>query len=165
MRLNTLLILKLLNNLWRILAIGLVIYLISQNIVTTRTLVYNLDFNQSITPNITGWYPEPRVDFLDTRLEVRAEPIYLKAYSAIDFNTLTVQGNLKLNDQEIRLGLRQADGSWEFKNIDQESFSLDFDLTTAQKKRNQIELILSIPNLDNITKLYLDNNWQLIFTR
>ena len=69
-------------------------------------------------------------------------------------------------DQEIRLGLKQADNSWQWQTIPSHDFLLEFDLNNAKVSRNKLELILSASDLHNNTStVYLLNNWQIILQR
>ena len=151
--------------LWIALALAVVLYIISQAVVTSRTIKYNLDFSESITRDITGWYPEVRTSFLNGGLELKSEPLYLKIYSPIDFKNLKIKGSLNFNEEDVRLGLKQSDSTWYFKNITEENFSLVFDLSEAQVKRNKLELILSIPDLKSDSGIYLNNDWQVELQR
>ncbi len=149
---------------WWLLALATILYIVSQNIVTQRVLTYNLDFKQSISRDITGWYPEVRTKF-SNNLEVLAEPIYLQAYVPAKFNNLNIKGDLDFVDENIRLGLKQDNNIWLWQDITDKSFSLDFDLKTAQVYRNKLELILSIPDLNSGSNVALTNNWQLILSK
>ncbi|MCD4760926.1 hypothetical protein K8R42_03450 [bacterium] len=145
---------------------------------------YKLDFHQSLSRDIVGWYPESRISqasFLSIDgVGLVAEPVYMKIYSPIDFEIMTVEGSIDTRGQEdVKLGLKQTDGSWDFKQIKNKpstfieeskkvrgkDFSISFDLDQARVKRNQLELILSAPALSNTSSLGLVNNWQIILNR
>ncbi|MDP2812117.1 MAG: hypothetical protein Q8O32_00275 [bacterium] len=151
------------------LALALILFVLSQAVFTGRTLIYNLDFSQSLSRDIVGWYPESRVaqvsNSTNSTLNILAEPIYLKIYSPVDFKTLTISGQLHKNDQGANLGLRQKDASWFFQSIVSDDFRLDFDLSNAQIKRNQLEIILSIPDLNDDSNISLVNNWIITLSR
>lgn len=168
MRISKILVINTFKHIWLIIAFSLLVYILSSSIITKRTLVYDIDFNNILTKDIYGFYPEIRTVFLQDskELEVREEPLYLKLYLPIKFDTLTIKGDLELFSEEILLGLKEKDNSWYFQNIREESFSLEYNLDNALVKNNKLELILSIPDLNNSTstiKLY--NNWQLILNR
>ena len=151
------------------LALAVIFFILSRAIFTGRTLIYNLDFSQSLSRDIVGWYPESRVaqvsSSTNSTLNILAEPIYLKIYSPVDFRTMTIQGDVNKQDKDIRLGLRQKDGSWFFHSIASNNFRLDFDLSNAQIKRNQLEIILSIPDLSADSNISLVNNWIITLSR
>jgi hypothetical protein len=159
------LVVKIFRYFWLALALALVFYLLSQAIVTKRTLVYHLDFSHYLTRDIYGWYPEVRTKFLNNKLNLLAEPIYLKVYMPVDFKTLTLEGTFNFQTEGIHLGLRQKDGSWFWQTITMPDFSLNFSLAEARVKKNQLELILAVPDLVATSTLSLDNNWQLILQR
>ncbi len=168
MRISKILIIKIFKHIWWLIAFSIIIYILSSNIVTKRTLEYSIDFNNTLTKDIHGFYPEVRTMFLQesNKLEIRSEPLYLKLYTPINFEVLTVKGSLEPFTENITLGLKQKDGSWYYQNIAYEDFSLDYILDEALVKNNKLELILSIPNLNNSTStIRLHNNWQLILNR
>lgn len=158
--------LYLFRSLWIILASGLIIYVLSQNVFTKRSLLYNLDFSKNISRDINGWYPSSRVEWQagDQLLRVKAQPIYLRAYLPVDFNTLTVKGS-HFASTTLRLGLKQADGTWFYKDVPSGDFILSFGLNQAKLQRRSLELSLSAPDLETDTSLYLVNNWQLLLER
>ncbi len=167
---------KIIVRIWRYfwLAAGLlvVLFVLSRAIYTQRNLLYQPDFTKSITANIRGWYPESRLSAISSAsvaaVDLIAEPVYLKVYSPVDFEIMTIEGSIYpylADDKEIKLGLRQSDGSWDFKNIVNQDFSLSFDLSQAQIKSNQLELILSIPDMSTGDRISLANNWQIILSR
>jgi len=151
------------------LAMALVLFILSRAIFTARTLSYNLDFNSALSQDIVGWYPESRVELVasstQSALHILAEPIYLKIYSPVDFQTLTISGAVDKNNKDINIGLRQKDGSWFFQPITNNNFRLDFDLSQAQIKRNQLEIILAIPQLGKDSGVSLVNNWTITLNR
>lgn len=148
-----------------IIALGVVFYIISQNIVVARELTYNLDFKNSISPDITGWYPESRTifDTANSQLQILAEPVYLQAYVPWRGQAVSVKGSLSEYQPGLRLGLRQKDGSWQFAEILSADFELSFDMSSLQIKQNKIEVILSAPDLSQ--PLMLENNWQITLSR
>ena len=150
--------------LWIILALSLVFYVISQNVYTKRSLLYNLDFSKSISRDINGWYPTSRTSYLPANLTLKAQPVYLRVYLPIDFNTLTVKGSLS-TDTIVRLGLKQNDGSWFYKDISSGDFVLSYSLEQAKLYRRSLELILSAPELNTSSTVSLLNNWQLLLER
>lgn len=152
--------------LWIILGISLVFYVISQNVYTKRSLLYNLDFAKNISRDLNGWYPASRTKWQaqDQVLLVKGQPIYLRAYLPIDFNILTVKGNLVTNTS-VRLGLRQNDGSWFYKDVPSGDFVLSYSLDQAKLDRRSLELILSAPELNSSSTVVLPNNWQLLLER
>lgn len=141
-----------------------IIFILSGAIITERTIVYELNFQKTIGPDVTGWYPESRTSFSENSLLLLAEPIYLKVYSPIDFDRLSIEGQLYPVDKTIRLGLKQTDGSWQYQEINSEYFALNFDLKNVKARRNQLEFILSVPDLATST-ISLKNNWRLILER
>ena len=158
---------------WIALGLGLILFIISQAIYTKRSLEYMLDFSQPLTQNIVGWQPENRVvnlssGSLDNVFSLAGEPVYMKIYIPIDFSQLTISGGIYTSgSSNINLGLRQKDGSWKFKKVDlfDQSFSSTFDLAGAQTKNNQLEIILSVPDLNNTSTVSLVNNWSVILSR
>ncbi|MFA6307565.1 MAG: hypothetical protein WCS88_00030 [Patescibacteria group bacterium] len=151
--------------LWVAIGIVIILFILSQAIYTKRNLEYNLDFSKTITKDIKSWYPEQR---LNNVFELLAEPVYMKIYTPIDFERLTVSGGIfSPAENDIKLGIKQNDGSWDFQQIEivDDYFSNVFDLTNAQIKNNQLEMILSIPNMTSSARISLKNNWKLILSR
>lgn len=152
--------------LWLILAFSLLMYVISNNIITQRDWSYSLDFSESISRDTKGWYPEARVKYLsDDKLLIKGEPIYYQIYMPIEFDTLSIEGNIEFNNETLNLGLKQKDGSWFWQNINSNNVALDFPLQNASRKSNKLEMILSVPDLDNSSEIYLKNDWRLNFKR
>ena len=173
MTINKNIIIHFFHYLWLTLGLVIVFFVISQGIYTKRSLEYNLDFSKPLTKNIVGWYPENRIanfseDSIGTTFNLRGEPVYMKIYTPIDFSQLTISGGIYTNSSNnINLGLRQQDGSWEFQKIDlfDNNFSSHYDLASAQTKYNQLEIILSAPDLNNTSTISLLNNWSITLNR
>ena len=171
MKINKDIIIQFFRYLWIVAAIILVFFIVSKSFYTKRTLEYDLDFSQSISKNITGWYPEQRLIYshyssMLNSYDAIGEPLYMKIYTPIDFENMNITGTVyRYNFEDIKLGLKQTDGSWDYKLIDSKDFDFDFDLTEAQIKNNQLEIILSIPGMTTPTRLSLINNWQITVKR
>ncbi len=167
MLIRRLVIIKIWRYLWLAAALALIGYVLSRGIVTSRLWEYKLDWRRPISHDIYGWYPEQRTQFdvVNDRLEVLGEPLYLQVYSPVKFNLLTIEGSLDYSGENIKLGLKQQDGSWQFKDIGSSDFSLSWILDKVQVRRNKIEMILSISDLRPTSTIYLMNNWHLKFSR
>lgn len=167
MKLRKVSIILLFRGLWIILAIVLLLFVIAKNIYTARTLTYSINFADSSTRDYRGWYPETRTDYQlsDHRLYILGEPVYMKVYLPAKFDIMSITGSYSLASTTVRLGLKQADDSWFYKNIDQKDWSANFDLQAAKIHRNQIELMISIPEYQSGQMIYLDNNWQIEFKK
>lgn len=165
MKLRSISIIIIFRWLWIILACLLVLFIISKNIYTARTLTYNLDFAHSLNQNYRGWYPETRAVFDDNVLLITGQPIYLKVYLPAKFDTMSIVGSWSTASTTVKLGLKQEDDTWFYKDMDLQDWSANFSLQGAKIYRNQIELIISIPDYQSDQMLYLDNNWQLVFKR
>lgn len=167
MKLKKISIILVFRSLWIILAIILLLIIISKNIYTARQLVYKVDFEDSSTRDYRGWYPDTRVshDINEHRLYILGEPIYMKVYLPTKFDVMSITGSYSLASTTVRLGLKQTDNSWFYKDIDQKDWSANFDLQTAKIYRNQIELMISIPEYKSDQIIYLDNNWQIEFKK
>lgn len=146
-------------------ALALIFYVLINGTYTGRTLAYLPDFGRSISRDITGWYPEARGNFSDNKFNVISEPLYIKLYVPVEFEKLMVEGSVDYLNESLRLGLRQQDGSWYWQEIQNQDFSLIYNLENAEIKRNQIEMILSMPNLTATSSVSFYNNWQFIFER
>ena len=70
MRINKVLIIKIFKHIWLLIAFSLLVCIISSSIITKRNLVYNLDFNNVLTKDIYGFYPEVRTMFLQDSKEL-----------------------------------------------------------------------------------------------
>lgn len=153
--------------LWVVLAAVVLLLLIAKNIYTARVLRYQLDFAKQNTRDYRGWYPESRASYQadSDSLAVVGQPIYLKVYLPTQFDTLAIYGSVDLASSTARLGLKQKDDSWFYKDIDQADWSANFDLSQAKIYRNQIELMISVPDFTTDQVIYLDNNWHLTFTK
>lgn len=160
-------IIKVWRYLWLLAALALLGYIFNQGIVTGRLWEYSLDFSRPLSRDIYGWYPEQRTrfDVVNDRLIILAEPLYLQVYSPLKFDLLTVEGSLNYEGENIKLGLKQQDGTWQFKDISSSDFSLTWILDQAQFRRNKIEMILAISDLQSTSTVYLMNNWHLKFSR
>jgi len=132
-----------------------------------RILEYRSDWGQNVNPNFIGWYPEARVSYPEdsSALQVRAEPLYLQVYEPVDFPRLAISGSVRTSGENINLGLRQQDGSWQWQVVSAENFNLTFDLSQASRQRNKLEFILSVPDLQATSTLWLADDWQFIFSR
>lgn len=170
---NKLIIIRFFRYLWIAIALLVVFFILSQAIYTKRTLEYYLDFSKSISQNIRGWYPEDRLTDVSIAAQSGAvdligEPVYMKVYTPIDFENINISGGIFPHQQgDLRLGIRQNDGTWEFKNIVIEDFyfSLDFDLSNAQVRNNQLEIILAVPGMQSPSRVSLANDWKIILSR
>ncbi len=155
---------KFFHYLWIILASLLIIYIINKNIVIQRELVYKLDFEESITRDITGWYPDIRTVTINNELHILAEPLYLKVYTPVQFNNLIIKGEIDFAEEIIKIGLKQKDNSYLYKDINSKDINLNFDLENALINGNKLELILSLPDLVKTSNINL-RNWELILKR
>ncbi|PLX26124.1 hypothetical protein C0580_00480 [Candidatus Parcubacteria bacterium] len=163
----------LLRYLWLSIALFVVASLVFDAMSVKKTLIYELDFHQSISRDTAGWYPESRIaqsSFMSIdAVDLVAEPVYFKVYAPNDFSTMSITGSFytdeSLGEQDIRLGIKKEDGSWEFQQISSNDFILNFDLAQARKNKNQFELILSVPSLPSGQKIALINNWQIKFQK
>lgn len=151
--------------LWIAVAVAVLLFLLKQAFYTKRTLSYDLDFSSYRDRNIEGWYPEQRSIFVNNRLHILSEPLYMKVYSPINFEKLNIRGQMDFTSTTVRLAMRQKDGYWYWQNIDSQNFDLIFDLDNAQKKQNYLEFILSMPDMHASSSVYLYNNWQLDLKR
>ncbi len=167
MKLSSVSIILVFRSLWIILAILLFLFIISKNIYTARQLFYKLDFRDSSTRDYRGWYPDTRVsyDIDEQKLYILGEPVYMKVYLPSRFDVMSITGSYSLASTTVRLGLKQADDSWFYKDIDQKDWSANFDLQTVKIYRNQIELMISMPEYQPGQMIYLDNNWQIEFKK
>ena len=128
-------------------------------------MVYQVDLSQGITRNIEGPYPETRVyyDKSAQQLQILAEPLYLQAYLPSSFDQLLVSGSIILGEQILSLGLKQDNGSWQWKEVSNGDFGVSFALDNVYLRRNKLELIFSLPNLAEPNQVQLQN-LQLIFS-
>jgi len=173
MLLNKNIIIQFFRYLWIAIAAVIILFILSQAIYTKRSLEYYLDFSKPLTKDIRGWYPEQRlvstsISSLAGAYDVVAEPLYMKIYSPISFDTLNIEGTIQGHAlEDIRLGLKQIDGSWDWQQVDlaNNPFSNTFDLSEAQRLNNQLEIILSIPAMENPNRVSLINNWKIILSR
>lgn len=173
MALNKSIIVRFFRYLWIAISVAVILFVLSQAIYTKRTLEYYLDFSKPVSKDIRGWYPEIRLSEVSIAsqsgaFDLVAEPVYMKIYTPIDFKNMNINGGIfPHQEKDIRLGLRQTDGSWEFKNIVIENFqfSSDFDLSNAQIRNNQLEIILSVPGMQNPSRVSLVNDWKIILSR
>jgi hypothetical protein len=151
--------------LWLALALSVIIYIINANLILGPNLVYQVDLSQGITRNIEGPYPSTRVHYDDVRqeLQVLAEPLYLQAYVPGSFDQLLVTGQVVLGEQVLSLGLKQADGTWQWQDMSNGEFGVVFSLDDVYLRRNKLELIFSLPNLAEPNQVQLQN-LQLTFS-
>ena len=173
MDINSKLIVRFFRYLWIVLGAVIIFFALSQGIYTKRSLEYELDFSQSLSKDIRGWYPESRLTNMSFSsiygaYDVIGEPIYMKIYSPADFDLMTVEGSIyPYHTDNVRLGLRQEGGGWYFNEIVGNDFSISFDLENAQIKNNELEIILSLPDMVSESKVRasLINNWKITLSR
>jgi hypothetical protein len=157
--------------LWISAAVFVILFILSQAFYTKRTLEHYLDFSESVSQDINGWYPTQRlsnisVSSIANAYDVIAEPVYMKIYTPIDFEIMNIAGSIQPHKlEDIKLGLKQEDNSWDYQQIVNNDFDLNFDLAEAQVINNQLEIILSIPGLNNPDRVSLINNWQIKLSR
>ena len=154
--------------LWVILALSLLLFIIARNIYTQRQLTYSLDFRTDSTRDYRGWYPSTRTSFdsQQQRLYILGESIYMKLYLPLRFDTMSIQGSWSQpSSSTVRLGLKQKDESWFYKDINEKDWSVNFDLQQVKVHRNQIEIMISIPEYQANQNIFLTNNWQIKFQR
>ena len=164
MKLRKFSIFKIFHYIWLILALFLILYIISKNIVVQRDINYKLDFNKPITKDITGWYPESRAVAINDRLHILNEPLYLKVYSPINFNNLLIKGSIEFKEENIKIGIKQKDYTYLYKDLIDSNINLNFDLDNVLIVGNKIELILSIPEINKEKNINF-NNLEIILTR
>jgi hypothetical protein len=142
--------------LWLLLAIAAIVFIINKNVINTQQIIYQIDLSRAMTTEIEGPYPQTRVLY-DGQLNVLAEPLYLQAYLPGNFTDLTVTGDLVLGEQILDLGLKQMDGTWQWKKIASENFSVNFYLADVYLQRKKMQLIFSLPNLNNQDEVKIKN--------
>lgn len=142
--------------LWLLLAIAAIVFIINKNVINTKKITYQIDLSRSMTTETEGPYPRTRVLY-DEQLNVLAEPLYLQAYLPGNFTDLTVAGELILGEQILDLGLKQIDGTWQWQKIETNNFSVNYDLTDVFLQRKKIQLIFSLPNLNNQEEVKIKN--------
>lgn len=142
-----------------------IIYVWGQNVRNPRVWTVGADWSRPLTANTMGWYPESRVSLQNDLLSIKAEPLYWQLYLPDDYRQLTVSGSIVTSSEPIRLALRQKEGREEWQDIAPANFSVVYDLSQAQVKRNKIELILSLPNLQASSTVILANDWQFTLSR
>ncbi|MDQ5939044.1 MAG: hypothetical protein QG603_257 [Patescibacteria group bacterium] len=167
MKLRKISIILIFRALWVVLAMTLLLFIISRNIYTARTLTYKINLADSSARDYRGWYPDTRTDYRssDRRLHILGEPVYMKVYLPNKFDTMSITGSWSMSSSTVRLGLKQADDSWFYKDMDQADWSANFDLQQAKLHRKQLELMISVPDYEAGQDIYLDNNWQIEFKR
>ncbi|PWB38318.1 MAG: hypothetical protein C3F02_04915 [Parcubacteria group bacterium] len=148
---------------WRLAALLLIVYIAAQSLKVTPVWRQSADWSRTLSPDITGWYPESRASWQGGYLVVKGEPLYLQLYRSGDYKQLAISGSLATSSVSVKLGLRQSDGSWWWQDILGRQFSLSYDLSNAQFKRNKLEMILSAPDLSASSTLALANDWQFIW--
>lgn len=158
-------ILAILRNIWLILALGLVLFVVAKSVYTARELVYNVDFTHPVSRDSEGWYPESRISFSPgaENIELLSEPVYLKLYVPIAYQRLIVTGNINRGETPISLGVRQRDGQWDYQTIERDDFILEYDIKLAMRRQNKMEFILSIPEMQD--KIGMANNWEFKFIK
>ena len=164
MNLNKYSIFKFLHYFFIIFSIFLIIYVISKNIVIERNLVYKLDFSKSINKNITGWYPNSRTVFINDKIRILNEPLYLKVYVPVKFKNLIIKGELEFKDENIKIGLKQKDNNYFWKDIVEKNINLNFNLDNALIVGNKLELLLSIPDIQEKSNINL-KDWKIELIR
>lgn len=136
---------------WLLLAFSCGLYILSQNIVHSRVMTYQLNLQETIGQNLEGLYPSLRTRYqADTQsLQILAEPLYLKVYVPVKFEQVQVAGTWMLNDKSVDIGLKQKDATWSWQKVSSDKFILDFALDNAQIINNKIEFIFSLPDIND----------------
>ncbi len=134
---------------WLLLAFSCGLYILSQNIIHSRDLSYQLNLQENISQNLEGLYPVQRTSYqADTQsLQILAEPLYLQAYVPVKFKQVQLSGHWFLNNQILDIGLKQKDATWVWQKVSNDDFVLTFALDNAQITNNKLEFIFSLPNL------------------
>jgi hypothetical protein len=142
---------------WLLLALSCALYILSQNIIHSRDLSYQLDLQESINKNLEGLYPSLRTSYqADTQsLQILAEPLYLQAYLPVKFKQVQLSGRWLLNNQSLDIGLKQKDDTWVWQKVNTDDFVLTFSLDNAKITNNKLEFIFSLPNLTVTDKVML----------
>lgn len=145
--------------LWLVLALGLLFFLLNQNIKLGDKWSYGLDLSQVNTRNWYGPYPETRTSYSqDKYLQVLAEPLYWQIYLPKKYKTVLWRAKIiNTNQQPVSIGLKQADGSWEMQEVEAEQFTLEFALKNALIKNNRLEFIMSLPEISSDKQIFIEN--------
>ena len=170
---NKKIIIQFFRYLWIAIGLFIILFILNQALYTKRSLEYNLNFSESLSRDIRGWYPVQRISgtsiaSVSNAVDVIAEPVYMKVYTPIKFKEMTIQGGiLSHQEEDIRLGLKQKDGSWDFKQLEivDNYFFISFDMLNAQTKNNYLEIILAIPNMSSPSRISIVDDWQIILNR
>ncbi|KKP89867.1 MAG: hypothetical protein UR94_C0033G0019 [Parcubacteria group bacterium GW2011_GWA2_36_10] len=146
--------------LWLVLAIGLLFFLLNQNIKLGSRWSYDLDLSQANTRDWYGPYPETRTTYIeDTKyLQVLAEPLYWQIYLPKKYKAVLWRSKIiNINQQPVSIGLKQKDGSWEMQEVEAEQFTLEFSLKNALIKNNRLEFIMSLPEISSDKQIFIEN--------
>lgn len=145
---------------WLILAIGLLFFLLNQNIKLGSRWSYDLDLGQVNTRDWYGPYPETRTTYIEDAkyLQVLAEPLYWQIYLPKKYKTVLWRTKIiNTNQQPVSIGLKQKDGSWEMQTITAEQSTLEFALKNALIKNNRLEFIMSLPEMSSDKQIFIEN--------
>jgi len=170
---NKSIIIQFFRYLWIALGLALILFVVSQSLYTKRSLEYNLNFSETNTKDIRGWYPEQRIRGsssvgVNNTFNIIGEPLYMKVYTPINFEVMDISGGiLSSKEEDIRIGLKQDDGSCDFKKLEiiDNNFNTSFALEDAQVRNNQLEVILSMPSITSSSSVRLVDNWKIVLSR
>jgi hypothetical protein len=145
---------------WWLLALACCLYVLNANILRARNLNYQFDLSTSLNRD-WYFYPSERTSYQendqtgDKFLSVLAEPLYLQVYLPVKFEQAQLAGYWSLSGQDLDIGLKQQDSSWQWQKVTDDNFSLTFDLAQASTKNNKLEFIFSLPNLSESVEAQL----------
>ena len=77
---------------------------------------------------------------------------------------LLIKGNIEYEEENIKIGVKQKDHSYSYKDIINNNINLNFDLDNVLLVGNKIELILSIPEINKESNINL-NNLEIVLSR
>ena len=101
---------------------------------------------------------------INNELHILSEPLYLKIYSPIKFNNLIIKGEIEFKEENIKIGLKQKDNNYLYKDIREKYINLIFNLENALIINNKLELILSFPDISEKSNINL-KNWEIMLKR
>jgi hypothetical protein len=152
------------------------IFLLAQKFVPAGELTYETDF-QHASSFIEGPFPVGRVtkEIIRERAfpRILAEPVYFRVYTPQPFSKAKVTLRYRLPEGQLaKFGLKLNVGDFSFFMEDLESSNdsfvekeMHFDLKNAWRKRNKIQLIVSVPGVESAENKLIIDKVQITFIK
>jgi hypothetical protein len=151
--------------------VGVIVFLIAQDLAWSGRLVVNTDFLE-FTTFFSVIKPQSNVELQNGLNYVKAEPVYFDLYLPRDFDQAKVEVEYKdefgyniLAGPNIKAGSPRGEAGWDLKVLsdlpsasnDYKIKSVDFDLADKNINNGKLRFMISIPEFKAGNGIYLKN--------